>query len=658
MKQRLELAPHCDLNFDHLFGPSSSVARRDEGSAQVGRRLGIRYAENVFLKWDFFADCGASSSFARFNGTHPLAVRLALTGSYRLEACTSGGWLVLPTEANGDTYWLPQMPKLRRVDDHGHILEERAVELSGLTASPDGIALVIAIPCDWALDVVAWRVPPGSRGLIDELNSLSTIETKRHFLWGSHTVYRRPADLYLHLIHGHVYENRSSWPKHWKICSENDAHALYTVLRGLEVASSKRIYRLLKEQLLVSVMDRQGDDGGWRHGEWTDRMESHYRLHCSAMHLLMDALDERDDPDVREALRRAAAFLAQQIDKLNAGAWFLHDELEHSESAMREGPFRLLPSRALGKSESNMLVLNSHLDATIAMDRYRQTTGDGLHQELVAQANVATRDVLALRPAEWLYAPLFRAIRLTFLPAARAKALPLPLRALKRLAWQNLIPLLPRIKARFPRMVMPGGYIERELSLRIFASEYLPINLMDLLRYRRRFPWESIDATIAAGLKLVRDSYMFERWPEIKGSEYAVGFWAEALYHACLLYPDAKYREWLAQAVMALEALEVGLPPSLLGANSEAVSTRDQAPTPVLDDDSTRVVNLSRGGRIEVLLINCSNDVAPLHFVRNDPDGLAWTMGTTPQKLDGPPLTVAPAAWLWGRDSASSPEAA
>ena len=648
-----------DCNVADLFDVPSPVDACKGSGTRAAKRLTLHTAADRETKLDIFSNNTTSCAFVRFTPGRDRNIGFVLKGAYRVTTCASGGWMLLPTRDGDDldSYWLPQAPRLRRLDKLGHVLEERDVQFSGITLSPFELALQVRILADQAMDWTIWRLPRTARNVVGELRDLLPIETQAHFLWGSHTRYQRPADVYLHLIHGNVYETRFSWPKRWKICSENDAHALHTVLGGLESAAGKELYRLLKAQLLLSVLDRQSEDGGWRHGEWTDRMESHYRLHCSAMHMLMDVLAENEDPAVRAALERAAAFLARQTDKLDVGVWFLHDALEHSSETLREGPFRWLPSRALGKAEANMLVLNSHLDATVALDRYREVTGDTRHQTLVAQAVLATRAALSLRPAEWLYKLLFRAIRLTFLPTAQAARLPLHRRALKRLAWKYLIPLLPYIKARYPRMVMPGGYIDRELSLRVFAHEYLPVNLMDLLRYRRRFPSEPLDDTIFAAMTLVRDCRMFERWPEVKSKEYAVGFWAEALYQICLIRPEAKYRALLAEAVMALEKHSLGLPPSLLGANGEAVPPQEQAPTPVLDDGRIRVVNLSQGGMIEVLLVNCASEAVRPQFLRNAPAGLAWTNGTSTDKVDGPPRDIPACGWFWGR-SRNRPDAA
>ena len=127
-------------------------------------------------------------------------------------------------------------------------------------------------------------------------------------------------------------------------------------------------------------------------------MESHYRLHCSAMHLMMDALSEDDDPVVRSALVRGMAFISDKYDATGVGAWFYHDELETSAAGMRRAPFKWWPGTALGKSPQNMLVLNTQLDTLVALERYRTLTGDAQYAPLVESGYQAARAVLALRP--------------------------------------------------------------------------------------------------------------------------------------------------------------------------------------------------------------------------------------------------------------------
>ncbi|MCI1191734.1 hypothetical protein MOJ79_07755 [Calidifontimicrobium sp. SYSU G02091] len=498
------------------------------------------------------------------------------------------------------------------------------------------------------LDLVIWRLPANDEST-RALMQLSSLERQRYFLWSSHTAYARPADLYLHWVHGHIYENHEVWPKYWRVCSELDAYALYVVLTGLWRATRKPLYDWLRTQVVFSVIDRQSNDGGWYHGEWTDEMESHFRLHAAGVHLLAAHYEESHDPVVRVALEKAAAFAASKKDHLHSGAWYLHDSLEETCEGLRRYPFKCLPSRALGKSESNLLVLNTHLDTNIAMVRYRQVTGDARYDGLVQSAADSTRAVLGLRPAEWLYRPLFRAVALTFLPAERARTLPLHLRAIKRIAWRHLIPWLPRIKRWRPRLVMPGGYIERELSMQAFSVRYQPVNLMDLARTRRALDDRSLDTLLTESFAFTNACGLVDRWKALKGKEDdSLGFWAEALYHLALARPDARYREWLAQAMLHLEDNGLGLPPSLLGSNAEAVGSTEQHPCPMPADDRLRVANLSCSGSTEWLVVNPSDRPIELRWATAPPAAVDWRTPSGTPAVDVLPV-LAPRAWLWGR---------
>ncbi|MBK8992653.1 MAG: hypothetical protein IPM40_13655 [Gammaproteobacteria bacterium] len=362
--------------------------------------------------------------------------RLRIAGCFRLESCAAGGWLLLGRGAGMPAYWLPAFVIARRTNSQNQILEERAATLLKFDIDSGGIAVAFTSASDdCTLDAPVWRFEDDD--LVEELRTLYPVETQGHFLLGSHTRYDKPADLYRHLVHGRVYEDRYAWPHNRRICSENDAHALYLVFSGLQQATGKRIYALLKAQLLLSVLSRQDEDGGFRHGEWTDNMESHYRLHCSAMHLMMDALSEDDDPAVRSALARGMAFIADKHDTTDAGPWFYHDELETTEDGMRGAPFRWWPGRAMGKSPQNMLVLNTQLDTLVALERYGTLTGDAQYASLVESGYRASLAVLELRPMEWLYRLVFSAVDLTLMPTEQAMRLPLWQRLWKRIGWQR-----------------------------------------------------------------------------------------------------------------------------------------------------------------------------------------------------------------------------
>lgn len=642
--------PSHRVDLASLFSVSAGMAAgggellRDEAFART-RREG---SYEVLL--DRFAGTEAQCAALRFSAADGDQLTLGVIGGYKLQTVAAGGWLLSPVAGVLDSYWIPQPPMLRRVDETGHILSHHPSDLTGFDVSASRLEIHLEPPADHALDIVVWRLPVGEADLPSSLQQLKSLEGQRYFLWSSHTAYMRPADLYLHWVHGHVYENHEVWPKYWRVCSELDAYALYVVLTGLLRSTGKRLYDLLRVQVVFSVIARQAADGGWYHGEWTDNMESHYRLHAGGMHLLAAHLEETGDATVGAALERAAAFAATKTDRLECGTWYLHDSMELSNEALRGYPFPHVPSRALGKTESNLLVLNTHLDTNIAMARHHRISGSGRHDSLIASAHATTRAVLQLRPADWLYRPLFRAIGLTFLPKDKASALPLPRRAVKRLAWKYLIPWLPLIKSWFPRLVMPGGYVERELTMRAFSVRYQPVNLMDLIRTRRLFDDASLDPLMVEGFSYTHDCGLTARWKELKGKEDdALGFWAEALYHLTLAKPDSRYREWLAEAILDLEDNDLGLPPSLLGSNAEAVGPALQNPCPSPTDVRLRVANLSRGETIEWLIVNPTAQTLALEWDRAPTDEVTWQAPTMDAAFGASALPmVRPRSWIHG----------
>ena len=247
----------------------------------------------------------------------------------------------------------------------------------------------------------------------------------------------------------------------------------------------------------------------------------------------------------------------------------------------------------------------------------------------------------------YLYRPLFKAISLTQLPTERARELPLVLRAVKRVAREHLLPNLHRIKALFPRLVMPGGYVDRSLSLRSGSFHYLAVNAMDLLRYYRRFRDPLTLEVARNALALVHRGSIRARWSELPQEKYALGFWAEALYHLCLLEDDHSHRALLARAAIELAEKECGLPPSVLGANCEAVPPQYQHAAPLSTASGLRALNLSREGRQEWIFVNSGTAPAALPKLES-----LVIESQAPQWIDQagvllfvPPLVLAPRSW-------------
>jgi len=635
-------------SLDDLFRLAAEAQRHEVVRARLFARTEQELSTAAKVILDTFPDLpGVACCFFRAAPGQARKLRFTLSGSCTVHSCPSGGWLLKTSDRT--TYWIPLPPMLRRVDTRLRILSEAAAPLTGLDSSPLGAAIDVEVHEGAHLDCAVWCLPPDAGQILEALESPRVIELQGTFMWGSHTTLRGPADVYRYLVHGFVYENRFEWRHKWKICAENEAYALYITLHGLQLATGKQLYALLKRQLLCAAISRQSQDGGWYHGEWSDFMESHYRLHNGGLLLLEAAFEEQRDATVEASLRTAAAYTARHADTTDLGLWFLHDSLEEDVELLLKSGSKLTPSRLLGKSPGTKLILNTHLDSIVALDRYRELTGDDRYADQIASARESTRALLALRPAEWLYRLVYWAVGLTLLPPTEAQRLPLPLRAARRIVREHLLPRLHRIKQRFPRMVMPRGLIDRHLSMPHYDVNYQTVNLMDLLRLRRRFPQEDLAPVIEGAISAVTDTGLLRSWMETRQRQ-GLGYWIEALYHLCTLESDLVYRRYLAEAILVAEDIELGLPPSLLGTNPEAVKPRDRIPCPSPADSRIRVANLSCSGKREILAVNCSGVGIALAW-EGDVAGLEWKAahGQLITK-DASALTVPARSWVLGVD--------
>lgn len=595
----------------------------------------------------------SSCCFFRLGETNTTTVRFTVQGEYQLSSCPSGGWLIKPADTTLPSYWMPQPPIMRNYDSSGRILSEVSAVLVGLQTTPTKLTVEIKTSRNLTLDLTLWRFSSGSIDIVGELERPLVLERQSVFLWTSQTIYQSAADVYLYLVHGHVYANRFIWPRKWKICSELDAYGLYVLLKGLQLATNKTLYSLLKQQLLFSVIARQSKDGGWYHGEWTDSAESHYRYHNGAMHLLESALEEHTDDTVRTALECAAKFISTYTDETSLGLWFLHDSLEESAERMDECWIQTggkwLPSHSLGKSPTNKLILNTHLDTTIALHRYHEVTGDMRHEKKVSSAHSAARNALLLKPAELLYRLVYRAIGLTLLPYSEAKFLPLPVRAAKRLTANYLIPQLHRIKRVFPRFVMPGGLIERHLSPLHFNIQYHAVNTMDLARLLNCYPDADLADIMDNAVTFVTDNNILQYWSEAKPRQYALVVWVDALYRICMQKQDVKYRNHLAEAVLFAEDTGLGLPPAILGAESEVIGNFAQQPCPSPTERLLRVVNLCNGKHLEFLVVNNTTRDLELIWEHGSNHQLSWlTASGNTIEGDASVLRIPAQSWLRG----------
>ena len=642
-------------NFQQLFEPSANTNFTQTVHSNHFERINWSLSEQSNFILDKFPDTpGATCCFGRFLPGNARKVQLIVSGGHELVSCSSGGWLLKALDSSTASYWIPQLPVLRKIESLGRILSEEEAPIVEFKTTANDFSIVISIPEETYLDMTIWCFTSDYSNIVAELEQPLVIERQPVFFWTSETTYQSPADLYLYLLHGHVYTKRYIWPRNWKMCSELDAYGLYVTFNGLETSTGKVLYNLFKRQVLFSVIARQADDGAWYHGEWTKYLESHYRFHNGAMLILESALKERSDEVVSHSLQRAAQFISQKTDDTELGLWFLHDSLEDSIEMMEEmcrvNKSNWIRLPILGKSATNKLIFNTHVDTLIALDHYRDVTGDEQYVEKVDSARKAALGMLALRPAEALYSLFYRAIKLTLLPKAEAEKLPVLVRAFKRLTWMYIAPNLYRIKNIYPRLVMPGGYIERQLGMGHFDVNYHPINVMDLARLWRCFPDDSLAQTIDEAVAAVTTSNnMLDYWAEKASRHKSLVEWVDALYHLCMLKQNPDYRQFLAEGMIKIEDTGVGLPPALIGGDPEAIAMSERVPSPSPTEVQLRIANLSSAGHREILVVNAAHDSLEFIPERSIEHEISW-VNSEGQAIDGNrPLLIAPRSWVWGK---------
>lgn len=599
--------------------------------------------DNTETVRDDFAESGAQCLFIRVAQPDNSTVQIRLMGDYHLKACQLGGWL-LRSNSNEVIYWIPCLPSSRTLDEHERITTETTPSLCDLDITPEATAVTFKLPELQSFDGIIWRFTGKSEVWLNDLNSTLTVELQPYFIYASHTTIQSPAELYLHLVHGHIYGNHWAWPKKRKICDELDAYALYLIIDGLGRLTNKALYTLLRKQIVVSIVARQEPDGGFRHGEWTDLYETHNRLVNGAIHLLSAELQLNPDPSVLQSLRKATDFIAKQIDQTKEGTWLLHDSLELSEESIRHYPFTTVASNWLGKSSANLLILNTHMDSTIALERYRQITGDDRHVELVNSARAATRAVLEEQPADWLYRPLMRLIGLTLLPKKEQAALSLPLRILKRLTWKYLTPNWHRIKSVYPRFNMPGGFVDRSLGQEGYSHRYQSVHVLDLARHQQCFPSDNIDKVLSGAIQFTIQSHITRYWKENLDSRDSLGFWVEGLQQAYTNKPSDEYLAQLAEAALDMIDAGIGLPPAVLGCNSEISQRRKQLPRLSPEDPRMRLIDLAHQDTWACLVVNPTGEDLRLVFQTAVPQDLVWRTPNTSN------VKAVPArSWAWAQ---------
>jgi hypothetical protein len=283
-----------------------------------------------------------------------------------------------------------------------------------------------------------------------------------------------PEDFWNYLINGSIYDPRAHQPIGKRFKCQQCAFAWWNYFGYLFRSTEKKYYDLMQDEIAFSIMCDLDEEGAWRHGFWFDDMEIHSRFHLDGINLLVSQY-EKDGNEFWLAKARAAMdYVVRNLTDTfrNGDIWFLHDSIEEKDN-------HKFFSGLFGKNEFNTLCLNTHIQALCVLQRLKKYEVEGgPYTRYYTSGYRALHTVMEHRPAEYLYKAL---VKLFVMQKKQSNGIPV-FKRIRKAAASRLIGLLYwKIKEEYPRIVLPGGLIERDLNVTRFSDRYHIINIKDLL---------------------------------------------------------------------------------------------------------------------------------------------------------------------------------
>lgn len=312
-------------------------------------------------------------------------------------------------------------------------------------------------------------------------SNFNTTDLHRVTIIGSDLEASLPKDLPIYFRDGILIDRRNNTPM------EMDGYSIYLALKALEKAYGTS-YRAERKALVDAITRRMQARGGfWSHGAATgSEGEIHMRFTSAALRLLIEAFKDgllADSSMIIEALRRHLSY----SEPLNSGTWFLHDSFEKGGTTSR-GWIWPIRNSVWGSSDTNCLVLNTHLDTLVTILQVLRCVdlNDGDRLYLVSQSRsgiAALKSALSSNSGYlWSYfASLDSAVRSLLFqtysyPSLLAKV------ARKAFIWMYFRARR-RLRSKLPGYVFPDGYLERDVGLYGTGFNYHVVNAWDLAKF-------------------------------------------------------------------------------------------------------------------------------------------------------------------------------
>lgn len=385
-------------------------------------------------------------------------------------------------ESNHYSVWLPRAFCLFRLDDSQRLsmLDSSNCAYQWEFGSSASLRLSLSgnTRGSAVIPYIVVRDPYGE--LVRDLTALQQVE-KRLYRKSDWFFAERPGDIWSQLINGSLYDPRVHRGIEKRFKCQQCAYAWWNYFGFLFRQTRKPFYSMFQDEIAYSVLLDMSLSGEWGHGFWSDEIETHARFHLDGIHLLISQYDKTEDPLWLEAARKSLEFVLKNLAEcLDDGSlWFLHDTIEDKIR-------RRVNSSLFGKTLGNSLCVNTHVQALTVLHRLCQRIpNESNYNKIFNQGLQALYRVLGHQPAQKIYK--FLGVRLL---AYKKRTSAYSIIGKLRNVLEGFI--VPRafwfVRRRFPRIVFPNGFIERDLTLGFFSDRYHITNLKDLLTLYQMTP--------------------------------------------------------------------------------------------------------------------------------------------------------------------------
>lgn len=429
--------------------------------------------------------------------------------------------------------WFPIPAMIRTYHENGSLRSEIPVHWEVRSSSP-GVELVLHCTLHQRVEWIVLSFHGPHEEIVNEIRNHQLIEDRhltQHNLFDSGKTH----NLMMYFVQDVLFHYSPQYPETLRYASEQSAHVLYAYADLMARQTGKRWYAVLRDEVAYTVLLSLPEDGRWRHSCWAGERETDLGYQLDGIDLLLCEYEAFGQSIFLEKARLAMAAVLSCADLLDDGTpWFLHDTLELDEALYQQCYEDSFLSSAFGKSLTNMLCLETHIRTLVLLSHlleikefpeYRTALDGGLSSlERVLRADpAAERYGFSLRMRD-----RFRKIEL-LLNSTWTGSL------IRRYNHRLRNRILPFLKKKHPRLLMPNGYLEGDLSA-TYMNDYSHLqSLKDLLLLYTERPEDWLSEIIQKSFQYSHRSGLV-RW--FAGQNASAGIFIEIILLYAMVIDD------------------------------------------------------------------------------------------------------------------------